>query len=93
MARIGRPMASAASAKMAHKTAKKISRLFGAGGGAGAFAGVFAFAGATVVVFAAAVVSAAGADPLTVLLSAYVTSPRSCEPPRFTQFCTSIIRQ
>ena len=50
-------------------------------------------AGAIVVVFAAAVVSVAGAGALTVLLSALVTSPRSCEPPRFTQFCTSIIRQ
>src|ERR1041385_2718853 len=87
IARIGRPMASAASAKIAHKTDMKSKRLFGA---AGAAAGVFAVE--AVGAFGAAVMSA-GAGPRDVLVNALVTSPRSCEVPRLTQFCTSIIRQ
>src|SRR5437868_13496123 len=93
IARIGRPMPSAASAKIAQRVAKKISRFFGAAGGAGAFATVFALAGAVVAVFGAVAASAAGAGPRTVLFSALVTSPRSCDVPRLTQFCTNIIRQ
>src|ERR1043165_8180924 len=88
IARIGRPIPSAASAKIAHKTDMKSKRLFGAAGGTVAFG----FAAAVAGVFGAAAASA-DAGPREVLVSAFVTSPRSCEVPRLTQFCTSIIRQ
>src|SRR2546423_14777767 len=97
MARIGRPMPRAASAKTAHKIETRSRRLFGgAPGSAGAFDGdvaatAFEFAGVVVGVLAGASLSSGPAFAL--LLSAFVTSPMSCDMPRLTQFCTNIIRQ